>query len=60
VLVQKFICRGTVEDNIDQLIESKQDLVKDLFGGAEVRLTELSDQELLNLVRLDIQSAQAE
>jgi non-specific serine/threonine protein kinase len=61
VLVHKFICRGTVEDRIDQLIESKQALVKGVLeGGAELQLTELSDKELLNLVSLDIHSAQAE
>jgi SNF2 family DNA or RNA helicase len=59
--VHKFICRGTVEDKIDQLIESKQALVKDVLeGGAELQLTELSDRELLKLVTLDIHSAQAE
>jgi non-specific serine/threonine protein kinase len=61
VLVHKFVCRGTVEDKIDQLIESKRSLVKDVLeGGAELELTELSDKELLNLVALDIHSAQAE
>jgi superfamily II DNA or RNA helicase len=60
VLVHKFVCRGTVEDKIDQLIESKQTLVKDVLeGGAELQLTELSDKELLDLVALDIHSAQA-
>jgi SNF2 family DNA or RNA helicase len=60
VLVHKFVCRGTVEDKIDQLIESKQTLVKDVLeGGAELQLTELSDNELMNLVALDIHSAQA-
>ena len=59
VLVHKFICRGTVEDHIDQLIESKQQLVKDVLeGSAELLLTEMSDRELLNLVRLDIHTAQ--
>jgi non-specific serine/threonine protein kinase len=61
VLVHKFICRGTVEDKIDQLIESKQSLVKDVLeGGAELQLTELKDEELLDLVALDIHSAQAD
>ncbi len=61
VLVHKFVCRGTVEDKIDRLIESKQTLVKDLLeGGAEFQLTELADRELLNLVALDIHSARAE
>jgi non-specific serine/threonine protein kinase len=61
VLVHKFVCRGTVEDKIDRLIESKQMLVKDVLeGGAELQLTELTDRELLNLVALDIHSARAE
>jgi non-specific serine/threonine protein kinase len=61
VLVHKFVCRGTVEDKIDRLIESKQMLVKDVLeGGAELELTELGDQELLKLVSLDIHSARAE
>ena len=61
VLVHKFVCRGTVEEKIDHLIESKQLLVKDVLeGGAELELTELGDQELLNLVALDIHSAQAQ
>ncbi|WP_180735513.1 DEAD/DEAH box helicase [Paraburkholderia sp. PGU19] len=59
VLVHKFVCQGTVEDRIDQLIESKQQLVNDMLeGGAELQLTEMSDQELLALVKLDIHSAQ--
>ena len=59
VLVHKFICRGTVEDRIDQLIESKQKLVNDVLeGGAELLLTEMSDRELLDLVKLDIHTSQ--
>jgi len=60
VLVHKFICRGTVEDRIDRLIESKQALVRDVLeGGAELRLTEMSDRQVLDLVTLDIHSSQA-
>ncbi|MHB9102398.1 MAG: DEAD/DEAH box helicase [Sulfuricella sp.] len=59
VLVHKFVCRGTIEDRIDQLIESKQQLVKDVLeSGAELLLTEMSDRELLDLVKLDIHTAQ--
>jgi SNF2 family DNA or RNA helicase len=61
VLVHKFVCCGTVEDRIDKLIESKQQLSKDLFeGGADLLLTEMKDDELLQLVALDLKSAQAE
>ncbi len=59
VLVHKFVCKGTVEDKIDQLIESKRQLVRDVLeGGAELHLTEMSDKELLSLVALDIRAAQ--
>ena len=61
VLVHKFVCRGTVEDKIDQLIESKQQLVRDvLAGSAELLLTEMSDKALLDLVTLDIHAARQE
>jgi superfamily II DNA or RNA helicase len=59
VLVHKFVCRGTIEERIDQLIESKQQLVADVLeGGAEMLLTEMSDRELLDLVKLDLRAAQ--
>jgi len=58
VLVHKFVCRGTVEEKIDELIESKKDLARDaLEGGGELVLTELGDEELLRIVRLDLAAA---
>jgi len=61
VLVHKFVCRGTVEEKIDELIESKKQLSKDLLeGGAELNLTELKDDELLRLVALDLNAAMKE
>jgi non-specific serine/threonine protein kinase len=58
VLVHKFVCRGTVEEKIDELIESKRQLSRDLLeGGAEMLLTEMKDEELLKLVALDINAA---
>jgi len=58
VLVHKFICRGTVEDRIDTLIESKKQLARDLLeGGPELLLTEMSDDKLIELVSLDLQAA---
>jgi non-specific serine/threonine protein kinase len=61
VLVHKFICRGTVEDKIDQLIESKTRLVGDILGGgADIALTEMKDEELLKLVTLDLNAAMKE
>ena len=62
VLVHKFICRGTVEERIDEMIEAKQYMATQLLGGdgGEINLTEMGDRELLDLVRLDLSSAMAE
>ena len=58
VLVHKFICRGTVEEKIDALIEEKTQLADGILeAGGEAMLTELSDQELLQVVALDIDRA---
>jgi non-specific serine/threonine protein kinase len=58
VLVHKFVCRGTVEEKIDELIESKQRLSRELLeGGADLLLTEMNDDELLKLVALDLNKA---
>jgi superfamily II DNA or RNA helicase len=61
VLVHKFVCRGTVEEKIDALIESKQDLARQVLEGTdEVKLTELDDEQLLRMVAIDIRTALAE
>ena len=58
VLVHKFVCRGTVEEKIDDLIESKRQMSQELLeGGADLLLTEMKDDELLRLVALDINKA---
>ncbi len=60
VLVHKFVCRGTIEERIDELIEEKKSLAEDLLtGGAEKLLTEMSNQLLLDLVSLDVNKALA-
>jgi non-specific serine/threonine protein kinase len=62
VLVHKLVCRGTIEEKIDALIESKLGLAQELVdgGGGETMLTELGDEELLDLVSLDLARASAE
>jgi superfamily II DNA or RNA helicase len=61
VLVHKFVCRGTVEERIDELIDSKRRLSEDLLeGGGEMLLTEMKDDDLLKLVALDLHTASAE
>jgi superfamily II DNA or RNA helicase len=61
VLVHKFVCRGTVEEKIDALIEAKKSLSDDvLAGSAEITVTEMKDDELLKLVALDLSAAMKE
>ncbi len=58
VLVHKFVCRGTVEERIDELIAGKQKLSDEILsGGAESALTEMSNEELISMVSLDLSSA---
>ena len=58
VLVHKFVCRGTVEERIDTLLASKQKLSDEILsGGAESALTEMSNEELISMVSLDLSSA---
>jgi non-specific serine/threonine protein kinase len=61
VLVHKFVCRGTVEEKIDELIDSKRRLSDDLLGGGgEALLTEMGDDELLKVVALNVKTALGE
>ena len=58
VLVHRFVTRGTIEERIDRKIAEKRQLADDLLdGGGEIDLTELSDDELIDLVRLDVTRA---
>lgn len=58
VLVHKFITSGTIEERIDALIADKRKLSEDLLAGdGEINLTELGDEQLLELVRLDVNRA---
>jgi SNF2 family DNA or RNA helicase len=59
VMVHKFVCRGTIEERIHQLIHEKTDVansVIDATGGAGKMLMEMSNDELLKFVSLDISS----
>jgi non-specific serine/threonine protein kinase len=57
VLAHKFICKGTIEEKIDALIDEKKDLADSLLGhGAEKLLTDMNNDELLKFVELDVRS----
>lgn len=58
VIVHKFVCQGTIEEKIDALIEEKTKLATSILKtGAESLLTEMSNDELIKAVTLDINRA---
>jgi SNF2 family DNA or RNA helicase len=52
VQVHKFVTVGSLEERIDELIESKKSLAESIIGGGEDWLTELTTDELRDLVSL--------
>jgi SNF2 family DNA or RNA helicase len=52
VQVHKFICAGTLEERIDEMIERKKEISEKVVGTGDGWLTELSTTELKNLFTL--------
>ena len=59
VLVHKFVTSGTLEERIDEMIQDKKKIADDILGdndGAAKMLTEMTNDELLNFVKMDVHS----
>jgi superfamily II DNA or RNA helicase len=52
VHVHLFCCRGTVEERIDEIIESKKDVANRIIEGNDDWITELSDSDIMRLLFL--------
>ncbi len=52
VQVHRMVCEGTLEERIALVLEAKRDLADAVVGGGETWITELSDDELAELVAL--------
>jgi SNF2 family DNA or RNA helicase len=52
VQVHRLIAEGTLEDRIAELLEKKRDLAEAVVGSGEGWITELSNDELAELVSL--------
>ena len=53
VFVHKFVCTGTLEERIQQMLERKRSVADLLLGAGESWLTELNNEELRRLLVLD-------
>jgi len=52
VFSNKFVCTGTLEERIDQMIEEKKKLADAVIGTGEAWLTELSTKDLREVLTL--------
>lgn len=52
VQVHKFVCTGTVEEKVDEILEEKRGLADSVVGTGEEWITELDDTELRELFSL--------
>ena len=52
VQVHKFICDGTLEERIDEMIEVKKELAENIIGTGEGWLTEMTTKQLKELFTL--------
>jgi superfamily II DNA or RNA helicase len=60
VQVHKFVCKGTLEERIDGMIDEKKDLARSIIGVGETWITELSDAQLAELVALSKDAVESE
>jgi superfamily II DNA or RNA helicase len=52
VMVHLMVTQGTVEERVDDMLREKRELAEAVVGKGEAWLTELSDEALVELVRL--------
>ncbi|WP_296808038.1 DEAD/DEAH box helicase [uncultured Methanobrevibacter sp.] len=52
VMVYRFITKGTLEENIDQIIKNKTDLASKAISTDETFITEMTNEELKEILRL--------
>ena len=57
VQVHKFICAGTLEEKIDEMIERKKEIAEKVVGAGEGWLTELSNDDLKGVLALSKEAA---
>ena len=59
VFVHKFVCTGTLEERIQQMLDRKREVADNLLAAGENWITELSNEDLKKLLALDRREAMA-
>jgi SNF2 family DNA or RNA helicase len=52
VQAHKFLCAGTIEEKVDEMLKTKRDLAERIVGQGEHWITELDNTELRQLFEL--------
>jgi len=60
VQVHKFVCLGTLEERIDEMIERKKELTESIVGTGEAWLTEMSTEQLKEIFALSREAVREE
>ena len=50
--VHKFLVRGTLEERIDEMIESKTELAQNIIGSGETWISEMNTDQLREILTL--------
>ena len=58
--MHKFICAGTLEERVDEMIERKREVAEQVVGTGEGWLTELSNDALREILALSREAGEAE
>jgi SNF2 family DNA or RNA helicase len=59
VQVHKFVCLGTIEERIDEMIEQKKELARNIVGTGEGWLTEMSTEQLKEVLTLSREAVES-
>ena len=59
MFVHKFVCTGTLEERIQQMLDRKREVADNLLAAGENWITELSNEDLKKLLALDRREAMA-
>lgn len=54
VQVRKFLCKGTLEEKIAEMVRKKQDLADQIVGSTKNTITQLSTDDLKSLLQLTL------
>lgn len=59
VQVHKMLCTGTLEERIDEMIEKKKEISKNVIGTGEGWITEMSNEDLRSILALSAEATVA-